>query len=268
MNSIVADKRGGAFADDLYVVLADNRNGTIRDSNNDVFFYKSTDGGATWIGPTRVNNDRSEAPTAANANAASNSRQGARDCGRNNGTIAGTQSGCLEHNFGGDQFFPWITIDTKGNLNVDVPRPAERHRLAGRRGRMADLEDRGRELPRLVLGRKLQDPRRDRHPGHERSRFPRARASASLPRPWSTRPWRPVQPGTRARSRVRPGLGDAAVQELPDLGRRVELRLHVPGWAVRGRLQRQHQRPARHGASKTGTARAATASGRALDRRP
>ena len=63
MNSIVADKRGGAFADDLYVVLADNRNGTIRDSNNDVFFYKSTDGGATWIGPTRVNNDRSTTPT-------------------------------------------------------------------------------------------------------------------------------------------------------------------------------------------------------------
>ncbi len=45
MNSIVADKRGGDFADDLYVVLVDNRNGTIRDSNNDVFFYKSTDGG-------------------------------------------------------------------------------------------------------------------------------------------------------------------------------------------------------------------------------
>ena len=73
MHSIVADKRGGAFADDLYVVLYDNRNGTIRDSNNDVFFYKSTDGGVTWIGPTRVNNDRSEAPTAANANAATNS---------------------------------------------------------------------------------------------------------------------------------------------------------------------------------------------------
>jgi len=118
MHSIVADKRGGDFADDLYVVLYDNRNGTIRDSNNDVFFYKSTDGGNTWIGPTRVNNDPSEAPTAANANAATNARQGARDCGRNNGTIAGTQSGCLEHNFGADQFFPWVTIDNKGRLNV------------------------------------------------------------------------------------------------------------------------------------------------------
>ena len=118
MNSIVADKRGGDFANDVYVVLADNRNGTIRDSNNDVFFYKSTDGGTTWIGPTRVNNDRSETPTAATANAATNSRQGARDCGRNNGFISGTQAGCLEHNFGADQFFPWVTIDTKGNLNV------------------------------------------------------------------------------------------------------------------------------------------------------
>ena len=118
MNSIVADKRGGAFANDVYVVLYDNRNGTIRDSNTDVFFYKSTDGGTTWIGPTRVNNDRSETPAAATANAATNARQGARDCGRNNGTIVGTQSGCLEHNWGADQFFPWVTINTKGELNV------------------------------------------------------------------------------------------------------------------------------------------------------
>jgi hypothetical protein len=118
MNSIAADKRGGAFANDVYVVLYDNRNGTIRDSNTDVFFYKSTDGGTTWIGPTRVNNDRSQTPTAATANAPTNARQGARDCGRNNGTIAGTQSGCLEHNWGADQWFPWVTINTKGELNV------------------------------------------------------------------------------------------------------------------------------------------------------
>jgi hypothetical protein len=118
MHSLVADKRGGAFADDVYLALYDNRNGTIRDSNNDIFFYKSTDGGVTWIGPTRVNNDRSEAPTNANANATTFARQGARDCGRNDGTIAGRQAGCLEHNFGADQFFPWLTIDKKGNLNV------------------------------------------------------------------------------------------------------------------------------------------------------
>jgi hypothetical protein len=119
MDSIVADKRGGAFADDVYVVLVDNRNGTIRDSNNDVFFYKSTDGGLTWIGPTRVNNDRSEAPTAANANGdPAFVRQGGRDCGRNSGTIAGRQAGCAEHNFGADQFFPWITLNQKGDLNV------------------------------------------------------------------------------------------------------------------------------------------------------
>lgn len=105
MNSIVADKRGGAFADDLYVATVDNRNGTIRDSNNDVFFFKSTDGGATWIGPTRVNNDRSETPTN-------------RDCGRNTNSIVGNSAGCAEHNWGADQFFPWITIDPKGNLNV------------------------------------------------------------------------------------------------------------------------------------------------------
>jgi hypothetical protein len=105
MNSIVADKRGGAFADDLYVVLADNRNGTIRNSNNDAFFYKSTDGGATWIGPTRVNDDTSTTP----AN---------RDCGRNPNSIGGNSALCPAAGSGNDQFFPWVTIDTKGNLNV------------------------------------------------------------------------------------------------------------------------------------------------------
>ena len=105
MNSIAADKRGGAFADDLYVVLTDNRNGTIRDSNNDVFFYKSTDDGLTWIGPTRVNNDRSTTPTN-------------RDCGRNTNSIGGNSANCPETNWGADQWFPWVTINTDGELNV------------------------------------------------------------------------------------------------------------------------------------------------------
>jgi hypothetical protein len=105
MHSIVADKRGGDFSNDVYVVLWDNRNGTIRDSNNDVFFYKSTDGGNTWIGPTRVNTDPSTTP----AN---------RDCGRNTDSIRGNSANCPEQNYGADQFFPWVTIDTKGHLNV------------------------------------------------------------------------------------------------------------------------------------------------------
>jgi hypothetical protein len=104
-NSIVADKRGGAFANDVYAVLYDNRNGTIRNSNNDAFFYKSTDGGVTWIGPTRVNNDPSTAP----AN---------RDCGRNTNSIRGNSANCPDVNYGADQWFPYITIDTGGNLNV------------------------------------------------------------------------------------------------------------------------------------------------------
>lgn len=104
-NSIVADKRGGEFAHSLYVVLADNRNGTIRDSNADVFLYKSTDGGLTWIGPTRVNNDRSTTPTN-------------RDCGRNTNSIRGTSANCPEQNYGADQFFPFVTISTEGTLNV------------------------------------------------------------------------------------------------------------------------------------------------------
>jgi len=33
----------------VYVVWADNRNGTVKATNTDVFLGKSTDGGATWI---------------------------------------------------------------------------------------------------------------------------------------------------------------------------------------------------------------------------
>ena len=43
--NIVADKRGGEFADDLYIVLDDNRNGQRTSSNVDVFFFTSNDGG-------------------------------------------------------------------------------------------------------------------------------------------------------------------------------------------------------------------------------
>ena len=105
MNSIVADKRGGAFSNDLYVALYDNRNGTIRNSNNDVFLYKSTDGGETWIGPTRVNND----PSATPAN---------RDCGRNANSTTGDNTLCPAAGTGNDQWFPWVTINTDGVLNV------------------------------------------------------------------------------------------------------------------------------------------------------
>ena len=104
-NSIVADKRGGAYADDVSVVLYDNRNGTIRNSNNDVFFYKSTDGGLTWVGPTRVNDDPSDMP----AN---------RDCGRNTNSIVGNAANCPATGTGNDQFFPFVSITQKGNLNI------------------------------------------------------------------------------------------------------------------------------------------------------
>jgi len=91
-NSVV-DKRGGAFADDFYLVMSDNRNGTFGSSNTDVFFFKSTDGGTTWIGPTRVNTDRSDLGTAP----------------RDSGTPG---------NFGNDQWFPWMDISAKGTIAV------------------------------------------------------------------------------------------------------------------------------------------------------
>jgi len=104
--NVVADKRGGEFADDLYLVLDDNRNGSRQSSNVDVFLFTSKDGGKTWIGPTRVNDDRSTAPVVAT--------QGGRDCGR----IVGRICPATAPDFGADQFFPWVDISDKGDLNV------------------------------------------------------------------------------------------------------------------------------------------------------
>ena len=105
--TIVADERGGAFADDLYVVTADNRNGTIGSSNSDVFLFKSTNGGSTWIGPTRVNDDRS------------NLGGISRDCGRPEGTLGTFASAQpCRGDFGNDQWWPWVDIGRGGELNV------------------------------------------------------------------------------------------------------------------------------------------------------
>jgi hypothetical protein len=95
--NMVVDKRGGQFADDLYMVLSDNRNGTRESTNTDVFFFTSKDGGMTWIGPTRVNNDRSDPPAD-------------RDCDPGDpgcGTILGN-----------DNYYPWVDISLKGNVNI------------------------------------------------------------------------------------------------------------------------------------------------------
>jgi hypothetical protein len=104
--NVVADKRGGDFSDDLYLVLDDNRNGSRISSNVDVFFFTSKDGGATWIGPTRVNDDPSRPADLAT--------EGGRDCGR----FVGRTCPAAAPNFGADQFFPWIDISDKGDLNV------------------------------------------------------------------------------------------------------------------------------------------------------
>jgi hypothetical protein len=93
--AVVVDKRDGAFADDFYLVMSDNRNGTAASSNTDVFFFRSTNGGMTWVGPTRVNDDRSVPPPVG------------RGCG------AGES--CLG-DFGNDQWFPWIDINSDGTL--------------------------------------------------------------------------------------------------------------------------------------------------------
>jgi hypothetical protein len=97
--AFIVDKRGGAFADDLYLIIADNRNGTRESSNADVSGFKSTDGGVTWAGPTRVNDDPSTTP----AN---------RNCGR-----TGRPPCPAGVHTGNDQIFPWLDISTDGWLH-------------------------------------------------------------------------------------------------------------------------------------------------------
>jgi hypothetical protein len=100
--AVVVDRRGGAFADDLYLVMSDNRNGTRESTNADVFLFKSTNGGSSWIGPTRVNDDPSTQP----AN---------RNCGR-----AGQPACPAGVHTGNDQWWPWIDISDRGDLNVKM----------------------------------------------------------------------------------------------------------------------------------------------------
>jgi hypothetical protein len=99
--AIVVDRRDGAFANDLYLVMADNRNGTRESTNTDVFLFKSTDGGSSWVGPTRVNDDRSVQPEN-------------RNCGRTGQPVCPPGF----PNYGNDNWWPWIDVSDRGDLNV------------------------------------------------------------------------------------------------------------------------------------------------------
>jgi hypothetical protein len=116
--NVIVDRRGGDFANDFYLVMSDNRNGTVISSNADVFLFKSIDGGSTWIGPTRVNNDRSQltAGTSVDGNSG-------RDCLRPEGFAGYTGNlapfaGPCTGDFGADQWWPWVDINDRGHLNI------------------------------------------------------------------------------------------------------------------------------------------------------
>ena len=104
--NVVVDKRGGEFADDLYLVMSDNRNGTVVSSNTDVFLFVSKDGGTTWIGPTRVNDDPSQPPPDRNV------------CNPFFGHPVCPPGSVPVPTFGNDQWFPWVDISERGDLNV------------------------------------------------------------------------------------------------------------------------------------------------------
>ena len=220
--ALTVDKRGGAFANDLYLVIADNRNGTRVSSNTDVSFFKSTNGGTTWTGPTRVNDDPSTTPAL-------------RDCGR------GGRPPCpTDVNTGNDQWFPWLDISWQGLAPRHVAGPPARHDLPDRRRRVADEQDQGGQLPRLVLGRSLS-----RHPD---------RPGRPVLRP-------PVRPSGRGDHHAAAGTGQSAgqlprpgavglpVPELRHLRRSVQLGLLLPR---RHLLRRLRERRHRHGQQRVG----------------
>ena len=106
--NVVVDKRGDSmaagFGDDFYLIMSDNRNGTRASSNTDTFFFRSTDGGRTWIGPTRVNSDPSTPPED-------------RDCSPTTGTPPQPNPACpVTTAFGNDQWFPWMDVSSSGVL--------------------------------------------------------------------------------------------------------------------------------------------------------
>ena len=210
----------------------DNRNGTIRNSNNDVFFYKSTDGGDTWIGPTRVNNDPSTTP----AN---------RDCGRNTNSIVGNAANCPASGTRGTTSSSRSSRSTRRATSTSPSTTAgstRRRRSASVRGRRAKTEQ-GNYLV-WYWGAQCTITQTATVTTTGTARF-RRRASQCVAPEAVVNPTRRhrLQPGCRADSRQRAELGDAAVPELPDLRHRGRTSTTRSGRAVRGRLQRQHDRP-------------------------
>ena len=124
--AIVADKRGGAFADDLYLVMADNRNGTPDSTNADVFFFKST-GRRLELDRPDAGEQRPVEPAAGEPRLRPLRRQ-PRVPGR--------------RRHGNDQCWPWIDIGEQGRLERRVQGPSSRRRLG--RARVADEPRTGR----------------------------------------------------------------------------------------------------------------------------
>ena len=73
-----------------------------------------------------------EAPTNANANATNSAGRATRSQQRNHRRQPSRDAS--SSNFGGDQFFPWVTINTKGELNVTFHDRRLDTELAGRQG--------------------------------------------------------------------------------------------------------------------------------------
>ena len=186
--AIVADRRDGALADDLYFTMFDNRNGTRDSTNTDVFFFKSLNGGSTWIGPTRVNNDAS---TPAPANRELRPRRPQPGLSRS------------APNTGNDQFWPWIDVNDKGHINIAL----NDRRLDTDSVAIEWPTSRARpgQLPRLDVGCAMHGPPR----GHGR-RVRRCRRCGGDPADRAGQSIRPPYPGAGSPRRSATGTTSAS----------------------------------------------------------
>jgi hypothetical protein len=160
----------------------------------------------TWIGPTRgeqrpVDDSRERATAVATPHSIERER----------GELSG-------HGHGQRPVLPVDLDQPEGRAERLVPRPAARHDSPIGVGRVADVEDRGRQLPRLVLGRpSARSPRR--RPSQIGTTGPSRRQRTVRGARGGREPdgGDGHQPGGRAGPGQRPELRHAAVQELPDL---------------------------------------------------
>ena len=114
--NVVIDRRGGALAATSTWSCRTTATGRCSLERRHLP-VQVADGGSTWIGPTRVNSDRSSSRPARASTATAG-----RDCLRPRASSAtaapAARSRAVPGDFGADQWWPWVDINDFGHLNI------------------------------------------------------------------------------------------------------------------------------------------------------